>query len=268
MAEAVALAPWEMEWKAAPAEQVPQGEELPWEQDWEAKATRENRERRDAEWEQVFQEWEMVRQSGAGKDEHWDNMIASHRKNVEADAASEAAILDQIIKGASADAVPDLQALRDQFAAEQAEQARVLSLIERDAGMTAQAQAMQDEDFERMVTERELMRRSVARQDQAWKKFFERRASKAPAQKKAAAAPESRIVPMRQLEERLRGLRTRERLAGQMASDAQAGGDKAAWERATKIIDKLYGEREEVRGKIRKLDPKREEALYDELYLR
>jgi hypothetical protein len=73
-------------------------------------------------------------------------------------------------------------------------------------------------------------------------------------------------VDLQALEKQWRDIRQREKLAGNLSADAAARKDKAAWERAGKILDKLFAEREQIREQIKKADPKHEERLYLELY--
>lgn len=85
----------------------------------------------------------------------------------------------------------------------------------------------------------------------------------APATKKQRAKPES----FEALEGRLREIAKREQEAGKLASEARDANDVEGWKRRAAIIDALFKDRQDLMKRLRKLDPRRAEALWNELYL-
>lgn len=70
------------------------------------------------------------------------------------------------------------------------------------------------------------------------------------------------------VEKQLRSLAAREDQAGQLAAQARDNGDKEGWTRRTDTLNKMFKDRQALLAKLRKLDPKRADQVYNDLYLK
>jgi hypothetical protein len=238
--------PWEAFQPAGPREAV---EGDPWDQFklMEKSALSQSRSRQDQMLQMIEEQPDI-----AGSQERQEEFL----RGIEEDAAAQKAVFDQIMTdSAESGLMEQSRQLQDDYLMELDEQRRILSSILNQASAGPQAQLQ-------MAAERQLMERSRARQDE----ILNALKAKKPKPRPKRTVP--RGTNLKQLEQQLRDIRKRERIAGQLSAEAADRRDQAAWERSGKILDRLFDEREQIRKGIQKIDPKREQELYDELYTR
>lgn len=139
-----------------------------------------------------------------------------------------------------------------QLEAERATQEKLLQ------AMVDQASRKQTVDLQNGA-EAGLMRASRARQDKIVNQIVARRHAQAQAR--------ARTRMLQSSETRLRALAQEELAAGLEASKAADRNDRQAYDAAGKKMEPMFKERSQLFDKIRKADPKKADALYDELYV-
>lgn len=107
--------------------------------------------------------------------------------------------------------------------------------------------------------EASLMRASRERQDKIIGQIMQRR--------KAKAEAAARVKALTSAEQRLRSVAKEELSIGAEAAKARDARDRKAYDAATKRLEPLFQERSRLLDAVRKINPKKADALYDELYL-
>lgn len=149
--------------------------------------------------------------------------------------------------------------LQDQYLTEVQEQQRILGSLLRSNSAAPEVQLQ-------MAAERQMMQKSRERQDKILRQIEQHKAE-IRAKRKAAAEAKAKQAPQVSPEERLRALSKQELAIGKEAYKASSSGDKKAYEAISKRMDEMFTEREKLFTEIKKKDPKKADALYDELYL-